>query len=263
VLSTTQFCLGQEYPYEESVASATLLDEFGAPVANPGPSNYVVRVKIDTIDAGSNVLLSVERDITISVGQTFGNSIQYPSFEFVDEGQGDCNPQRTEVVEIISVTPPLSTEGGCGTAFLEPTPEFPVVTTTTTSTTEACKEQNEVCTVSPDNCCEGLICDPDEPESITGTCIVELIEQTTTTTTTQTPPNGNCYQLENTIASNIDVKYTPVGGSETIVAVSGFSTAYICSTTIPVCDDEDPFICGGLTITDLETICGSDLDCTI
>ena len=98
--NTTVNCLGTDYPQTNRITTATLLDSFGNPIVNVGPTlRALVRYDVQPC-YGSSFVSEVYIDIPF--GASTG-TYNYASYTIVDCGQSNCVPETASIQCVVSV----------------------------------------------------------------------------------------------------------------------------------------------------------------
>ena len=98
--NTTVNCLGTDYPQTNRTTTATLLDSFGNPIVNVGPTlRTLVRYDVQPC-YGSSFVSEVYIDIPF--GASTG-TYNYASYTIVDCGQSNCVPETASIQCVVSV----------------------------------------------------------------------------------------------------------------------------------------------------------------
>ena len=98
--NTTVNCLGTDYPQTNRTTTATLLDSFGNPIVNIGPTlRTLVRYDVQPC-YGSSFVSEVYIDIPF--GASTG-TYNYASYTIVDCGQSNCVPETASIQCVVSV----------------------------------------------------------------------------------------------------------------------------------------------------------------
>ena len=99
--NTTVNCLGTDYPQTNRTTTATLLDSFGNPIVNIGPTlRTLVRYDVQPC-YGSSFVSEVYIDIPF--GASTG-TYNYASYTIVDCGQSNCVPETAAIQCVVSVS---------------------------------------------------------------------------------------------------------------------------------------------------------------
>lgn len=99
--NTTVDCLGNTYPQTNRTTTATLLDSFGNPITNVGPTlRTLVRYDVQPC-YGSSFVSEVYIDIPF--GSSTG-TYNYASYTIVDCGQSNCVPETAAIQCVVSVS---------------------------------------------------------------------------------------------------------------------------------------------------------------
>jgi hypothetical protein len=99
--NTTVNCLGTDYTQTNRTTTATLLDSFGNPTSNIGPTlRALVRYTYQPCYGSS---YEPEVYIDIPFGASTG-TYTYPSFTIVDCGQNNCEPETQAIQCVVSVS---------------------------------------------------------------------------------------------------------------------------------------------------------------
>ena len=99
--NTTVNCLGTDYPQTNRTTTATLLDSFGNPIVNVGPTlRTLVRYDVQPC-FGSSFVSEVYIDIPF--GASTG-TYNYASYTIVDCGQSNCVPETAAIQCVVSVS---------------------------------------------------------------------------------------------------------------------------------------------------------------
>ena len=99
--NTTVNCLGTDYPQTNRTTTATLLDSFGNPIVNVGPTlRTLVRYDVQPC-YGSSFVSEVYIDIPF--GASTG-TYNYASYTIVDCGQSNCVPETAAIQCVVSVS---------------------------------------------------------------------------------------------------------------------------------------------------------------
>jgi hypothetical protein len=98
--NTTVNCLGTDYTQTNRITTATLLDSFGNPTSNVGPT---IRTTVRyTYQPCFGVPFDTEAEITIPFGASTG-TYNYAATTIVDCGQNNCEPESTTIQCVVSV----------------------------------------------------------------------------------------------------------------------------------------------------------------
>ena len=99
--NTSVECLGNTYTQQNRTTTATLLDSFGNPIVNIGPT---LRASVRyTYQPCFGVSYDVDVDVTIPFGSSTG-TYNYASSTIVDCGQSNCEPETQTIQCVVSVS---------------------------------------------------------------------------------------------------------------------------------------------------------------